>query len=348
MPARGEVLYRERLAELLAFESAQDPQVDTTVAAILADVKQRGDAAVLEYTARFDGVKADTLAALEIPQSELQAALAPESAQDVAVLLLTHVNYRTGAMHDMAALTVVAHRAGVLTVWDLAHSAGALPVDLNTAGADFAVGCGYKYLNGGPGAPAFVWAHRRHVDHAWQPLAGWIGHAAPFEFTPDYRPAPGISRYLCGTPPVLSLAALECGVDTVLAAEPLGGMAALRTKSLALTRLFAELVQARCAGHGLRLVSPTDDEQRGSQVCLARVLLKQPALLALDEATSALDQTTEVLFQRVLEEKFQETTILCIAHRLETLRWCRTRIEMGTGKLLSISDFNPDSAALHH
>ena len=125
-------------------------------------------------------------------------------------------------------------------MWDLAHSAGAVPVDLHAAGADFAIGCGYKYLNGGPGAPAFVWAHPRHADRFWQPLAGWMGHAAPFEFTPGYRPAAGIARYLCGTPAVLSLAALECGVDTVLAAEPLGGMAALRRKSLALTGLFAE------------------------------------------------------------------------------------------------------------
>jgi len=145
-----------------------------------------------------------------------------------------------------------------------------VPVDLNGADADFAVGCGYKYLNGGPGAPAFVWVHPRHVDRFWQPLAGWIGHAAPFEFTPGYRPAAGISRYLCGTPAVISLAALECGVDTVLAAEPLGGMAALRAKSIALTRLFAEAVEARCAGHGLEVVSPRDDAQRGSQVCLAR------------------------------------------------------------------------------
>jgi kynureninase len=210
-------------------------------------------------------------ARLELLESEdIPGRLAGARGQDVAVLTLTHVNYRTGRMHDMAGLTAMAHAAGALTVWDLAHSAGAVPVDLNGAGADFAVGCGYKYLNGGPGAPAFVWAHRRHVDQARQPLAGWIGHAAPFEFTPDYRPAPGITRYLCGTPPVLSLAALECGVDTLLAAEPLGGMAALRKKSLALTRLFAELMQARCAGHGLRLVSPTDDAQRGSQVCLAR------------------------------------------------------------------------------
>ena len=208
---------------------------------------------------------------LELLQAEdIPARLAGERGQDVALLTLTHVNYRTGQMHDMAGLTALAHTAGALTVWDLAHSAGAVPVDLHGAGADFAVGCGYKYLNGGPGAPAFVWAHPRHVDRAWQPLAGWIGHAAPFEFTPDYQPAPGITRYLCGTPPVLSLAALECGVDTLLAAEPLGGMAALRHKSLALTRLFAELVQARCAGSGLRLVSPQDDALRGSQVCLAR------------------------------------------------------------------------------
>ena len=201
---------------------------------------------------------------------EMAARLSGERGRDVAVLTLTHVNYRTGRMHDMAGLTALAHTAGALTVWDLAHSAGAVPVDLHAAQADFAVGCGYKYLNGGPGAPAFVWVHPHHVDRAWQPLAGWIGHAAPFEFTPDYRPASGIARYLCGTPPVISLAALECGVDTVLAAEPMGGMTALRAKSLALTRLFAELVQARCDGHGLRLVSPTEDALRGSQVCLSR------------------------------------------------------------------------------
>jgi kynureninase len=188
----------------------------------------------------------------------------------VAVLMLTHVNYRTGRMHDMAALSQAAHEAGALVVWDLAHSAGAVPVDLLRDGADFSIGCGYKYLNGGPGAPAFVWAHPRHADRFWQPLAGWMGHAAPFEFSPGYRPAAGIARYLCGTPAVLAMSALECGVDTVLAAESLGGMAALRAKSLALTDLFAGLVAARCGGHGLRLVSPQDAAQRGSQVCLAR------------------------------------------------------------------------------
>ena len=186
-----------------------------------------------------------------------------------AVLMLTHVNYANGRIHDMAALTQAAHSAGALTIWDLAHSAGALPLSLSDSGADFAIGCGYKYLNGGPGAPAFVWVAPKHAERFWQPLAGWMGHAAPFEFTPGYRPAPGIRRYLCGTPPVLGLAALECGVDTVLAAEGLGGMAALRQKSLALTRAFAALVEERCAGHGLTLVSPRDDALRGSQVCFA-------------------------------------------------------------------------------
>lgn len=187
-----------------------------------------------------------------------------------AVLMLTQVDYKSGRVHDMSALTRAAHAAGALAVWDLAHSAGALPVDLRAADADFAVGCGYKYLNGGPGAPAFVWVHPRHVERGWQPLAGWIGHAAPFEFTPGYRPAPGIARYLVGTPPILSLAALECGVDTVLAAEAYGGIAALRAKSLALTRLFVDLVEARCAGHGLELLTPRDDAQRGSQVSWRR------------------------------------------------------------------------------
>ncbi len=201
-----------------------------------------------------------------VEPEEITAALTAE----VAVLMLTHVNYRTGAMHDMAAVTAAAHAAGVLTVWDLAHSAGAVPVDLNAAQADFSIGCGYKYLNGGPGAPAFVWVNPKHADRFWQPLAGWWGHAAPFEFTPDYRPAPGVARYLCGTQPILSMTALECGLDTVLAAEPLGGMQALRKKSLALTDLFIQLVEERCAGHGLGLATPREHAQRGSQVCLTR------------------------------------------------------------------------------
>jgi kynureninase len=187
-----------------------------------------------------------------------------------AVLMLTHVNYRTGAMHDMVEITQTAHRAGALVVWDLAHSAGAVPVDLLGSQADFAIGCGYKYLNGGPGAPAFVWVNPRHADRFWQPLAGWWGHAAPFAFTPDYRPAAGIARYLCGTQPIVSLALLECGLEAFEAAEPVGGMAALRTKSLALTDLFIALVEERCQGHGLGLATPRAHSRRGSQVCLTR------------------------------------------------------------------------------
>ena len=193
---------------------------------------------------------------------------------ELAILMLTQVNYRTGRVHDMAAITRAVHAAGALVVWDLCHSAGALPVDLRLADADFAVGCGYKYLNGGPGAPAFVWAHPRHTarmdrEQLRQPLSGWLGHAAPFAFTTDYRPAPGIQRFVCGTPPVLTMAALECGVDVFLKAEPHGGMAALRRKSTALTALFIELVETRCKDRGLTLVTPREASLRGSQVSFA-------------------------------------------------------------------------------
>ena len=192
----------------------------------------------------------------------------------VAVLMLTHVNYRTGRMLDMASITQAAHAAGALVIWDLAHSAGAVPLDLKLSDADFAVGCGYKYLNGGPGAPAFAWAHPRHTarmdrEQLRQPLSGWLGHAAPFEFTTDYRPALGIQRFVCGTPPVLSMAALECGVDVFLGAEAHGGLAALRRKSIALSALFIELVEVRCAGFGLTLVTPREPARRGSQVSFA-------------------------------------------------------------------------------
>ena len=198
-----------------------------------------------------------------IEPHEVAASLTP----DVAVLMLTHVNYRTGALHDMAAVTAAAHAAGALVVWDLCHSAGAVPVDLNGAQADFAVGCGYKYLNGGPGAPAFVWVHPRHVARCWQPLAGWWGHAQPFAFTPDYQPAMDITRYQCGTQPIVSLSALDCALDVFAAAEKLGGMAALRAKSLALTDLFIDAVEALCPG-AFTLVTPRAHARRGSQVCL--------------------------------------------------------------------------------
>ncbi len=201
-----------------------------------------------------------------VEPDEIAASLTTE----VAILMLTHVNYRTGAMHDMTTVTQAAHAAGSLTVWDLAHSAGAVPVDVTSAKADFAIGCGYKYLNGGPGAPAFVWVNPKHAERFWQPLAGWWGHATPFAFTPDYRPAPGVNRYLCGTQPIINMAALDCGLDVYVAAEALGGMTALRVKSLALTDLFIALVEERCSGFGIGLATPLAHDQRGSQVCLTR------------------------------------------------------------------------------
>ena len=184
---------------------------------------------------------------------------------DVALVLLTHVNYRSGRMHDMAAVTRQAHDAGALILWDLAHSAGALPVDLAGSAADLAVGCGYKYLNGGPGAPAFLYVAERLQPEFRSPLTGWLGHAAPFAFDPLYRPAPGIASAIVGTPPILSLAALEIGIDLALEAD----LAAVRAKSLALGRLFAERVAQSCSGLGLTLASPAREAERGSQICYA-------------------------------------------------------------------------------
>ena len=184
---------------------------------------------------------------------------------DTALLMLSHVNYRDGAVHDMAGLTRAAHDAGALVVWDLAHSAGVLPLDLAGCDVDFAVGCGYKFLNGGPGAPAFLYAAARHHGGFAQPLSGWFGHADPFGFDPHYRPAEDIAQYLCGTPPVISMVALEAALE-------LWDGIALRDvheKAQALTDFCIELVETRCAGHGLSLVSPRDAARRGAQVSLA-------------------------------------------------------------------------------
>jgi len=181
---------------------------------------------------------------------------------DVAVLMLTQVNYRTGALHDMAQVTAAAHAAGVLTVWDLCHSAGAVPVDLTGADADFAVGCTYKYLNGGPGSPAMLWAKPRHRADFWQPLSGWWGHQQPFAMQPAYQAASGIRRFLCGTQAISALAMVECGLDIALQAD----MQAVRNKSLALGDLFITLVAQQCSRHPLTLITPRDHAARGSHV----------------------------------------------------------------------------------
>lgn len=181
---------------------------------------------------------------------------------DVAVVMLTHVNYKTGYMYDMAALTALSHECGALSIWDLAHSAGAVPVDLHQAGADYAIGCTYKYLNGGPGSQAFVWVNPALVDVVRQPLSGWFGHTRQFAMESTYAPSAGIARYLCGTQPITSLAMVECGLEIFAQTD----MASLRRKSLALTDLFIALVESRCAAHGLELITPREHTRRGSHV----------------------------------------------------------------------------------
>ncbi|MFT4231493.1 MAG: kynureninase [Leucobacter sp.] len=182
--------------------------------------------------------------------------------EDVAVTLLTHVNYRSGRMWGMGRVTKRVQEAGSLMIWDLCHSVGAVPVDLDGAGADFAVGCTYKYLNGGPGSPAFIWASARHIARARQPLSGWWGHEKPFDMAVGYAPAEGIGRFLCGTQPILSMATMEVGIDLALRVD----QEQLREKSLALTSLFIALVEERLEGYQLTLITPRDEEERGSHV----------------------------------------------------------------------------------
>ncbi|HET6301984.1 kynureninase [Microbacterium sp.] len=183
---------------------------------------------------------------------------------DVAVVVLTHVDYRTGRMHDMADVTRRVHAAGAVMVWDLCHSAGAVPVDLNGADADFAVGCTYKYLNGGPGAPSFLWAAERHHAAARPALTGWNGHARPFDFAVEYAPAPGITRFRVGTPQVLAISALEASLRIWAEVD----MTHVREKSLRLTELFIALADDRLSRWGLEDVTPRDPAKRGSQVSL--------------------------------------------------------------------------------
>jgi kynureninase len=184
---------------------------------------------------------------------------------DTAVVMLTHVNYRSGRLLDMKGLTAFAHRQGALIIWDLAHSVGAVPVDLTAAEADFAVGCTYKYLNGGPGAPAFIWVAPRHLPQFSHPLSGWWGHARPFAMESGFRRSDTIRSALCGTQPIVSLALVEAGLDVFALTD----MAALRSKSLAMTDLFIQLVEKRCAAHPISLITPRAHEQRGSHVSFA-------------------------------------------------------------------------------
>lgn len=221
---------------------------------------------ILSDTGNFpsDLYMAEGLMSLLGPEYELRL-VAPDAVQaaitdDVAVVMLTEVDYRTGRKHDMAALTAQAHAKGALTLWDLAHSAGAIPVNLSTAQADFAVGCTYKYLNGGPGAPAFIYVAPRHVNHAEPALAGWLGHKAPFAFDQSYKAAAGIARMRVGTPPILQMAALDAALDVWDGVD----LDAVRARSIALSERFIAGVEATCPE--LVLASPRKSEDRGSQV----------------------------------------------------------------------------------
>jgi kynureninase len=199
----------------------------------------------------------DNQSSLKLVEPE---AVADAIDETVAVVMLTHVDYRTGRIHDMAELTRIAHEAGAITVWDLAHSAGALELDLEGTGADFAVGCTYKYLNGGPGAPAFIYVAPRHLDHVQPALSGWLGHASPFDFDLDYQAGEGIDRMRVGTPPVIALAALDAALDAWDDVD----MADVRAQSIELSERFIAEVEQRCPQ--LELASPRDPNVRGSQV----------------------------------------------------------------------------------
>lgn len=187
--------------------------------------------------------------------------------EEVAVLLLTQVHYKTAAIKDMKAITEKAHEKGVLVVWDLSHSVGSIEVQLNECQVDFAVGCGYKFLNGGPGAPAFIYVAERHQKNAFSILSGWMGHQDPFAFTDDYVPSPDIARFRCGTPGILGMAALENGVDLFAQTS----IKALRKKALQLSHLFIDLMNQECGEYDFKLVSPIEDAQRAGHVAYSHV-----------------------------------------------------------------------------
>ena len=200
-----------------------------------------------------------------VDDAEVTAGFPTTLSDEVALVVLTHVNYRTGRLFDMDATTSAIHAGGALVIWDLCHTAGAVPIDLAASGADMAVGCTYKFLNGGPGSPAFVWVAEALQNRVAQPLSGWMGHAEPFEMSPEYTPADGIRRFLTGTQGILSMSVAEVGLDIAARAD----MDAVRAKSLELSDLFIDLVESRLSEHPIEIVTPREHEHRGSQVSIA-------------------------------------------------------------------------------
>jgi kynureninase len=264
-----------KIARLIGAKSNEVVVADSTSVnlfklLVAAVRRQRGRTTILTEPGNFP---TDLYVAQGVAQMlpEIRVETAPADAiidaidTDTAVVLLTHVHYKSGRRYDMARITEAAHRKGALVIWDLSHSAGAIPVNLNLCGADFAVGCGYKYLNGGPGAPAFLFVAERLLDEVASPISGWMGHARPFAFVDDYHPAPGIDRFLCGTPPVIGLKALEIGVDLLLETD----LGAISDKARALSELFMTEIEPLCEAHGMTIITPRNFDDRGSHVALA-------------------------------------------------------------------------------
>ncbi len=270
------VIYGDRLAPLIGADPGEVVVCDTVsvniAKALHAALNLRPDRPVIVtegagfHTDRYiaEGVAATRPGVRLVLEGRDAPGIEELIGAETAVVLVNHVDDRTGAIRDMGALTAAAHAAGALVIWDLCHSVGAMPVELNAAGADLAVGCTYKYLNGGPGAPAFVFCAGRHLADISQPLSGWWGHAAPFAFEPGYRADPGIRKFLCGTQPILSLRALSPALDIFERVD----MGQLRAKSMALTALFIELAETACGPLGITLASPREAGRRGSQVAL--------------------------------------------------------------------------------
>lgn len=264
----------DKVAQLIGSKKAQVLVCDTTSVNIFklaaAAVKMRPgrskliteignfatDLYLLQGLAKLLGNKVEVIA---LPRAQVLSAID----EDTALVLLTHVHFKTGAMWDMASVTQMTQKKGSLMMWDLSHSVGAMPINLDEINVDLAVGCTYKYLNGGPGSPAFLYVAAQHQDLFEQPLTGWLGHAKPFDFEDDYQGAAGIQQAMCGTPPVLANAALEVALNLMLSVD----MHLVRVKSQLMGNLFIQLIQQRCPQ--FEVESPTDDEQRGSHVSLA-------------------------------------------------------------------------------
>ena len=268
----------EKIARLLGAASGQLICCDSTSVNLFkvlssAMLMQAGRKLVLSQAGNFptDLYMVEGLASLLgeqncrlklVEDSENNALLEQALTEDIAVLLLTQVDFRSGRLLDMQRLTHLAHAKGILVIWDLAHSAGALPIELDACQVDFAVGCGYKYLNGGPGAPAFLYAAKRHHANLQQPLTGWMGHSSPFTFDKHYYKAQGITQFLTGTPPIISMSVLDAALDVFADVD----MNQLRAKSLALSSCFQQLVQQHSRLKQLTLLTPEQPAERGSQL----------------------------------------------------------------------------------